>query len=70
MTHLAFQRELITQLVDTAQTSQPVSTALSNIDGLSGEPHILEKRQKRRDCVVCSDRSENGERHLSFVCLF
>ena len=39
MTHLAFQRELITQLVDTVQTSRPISTASSNIDQLSGQPH-------------------------------
>ena len=69
MTHLAFRRELITQLVDTVQTSRPVSTASSNIDRLSGQPHFLEKQQKRRDCVVCSDRSENSERHLTlYVC--
>ena len=44
--------------IDTVQTSRPVLTAWSNIDRLSGQPHFLEKWQKRRDCVVYSDRSE------------
>ena len=60
MTHLAFRRERITHLVDTVQTSRPVSNASSNIDWLSGQPHFIEKRQKRRDSVVCSDYSQNN----------
>ena len=69
MTHLEFRRQLIRQLVEPLQTLQCVPRSVSSHERLNKAPHFLEKKSKRRDCAVCSDRAEEGKRHLTpFVC--
>ena len=70
MTHLEFRRQLIGQLVEPIQTPHYVPRSLSSHERLNKAPHFMEKRSKQRDCVVCSDRGEERQRHLTpFVCI-
>ena len=71
ITHLAFRRQLIEGLIEPHQLSRTRETIPMSLsfERLRRTPHYLDKRHKRRDCMVCSDRSENGTRHLTlFVC--
>ena len=70
MTHLEFRRQFIGQLVEPIQTSHYVPRSISSHERLNKAPHFMEKRSKRKDCVVCSDRAEERQRHLTpFVCI-
>ena len=66
--HLAFRRELIHHLIKPLLTSRlqrliphPISKERLKYQN----NHYREKRRKRKDSVVYSDRSENGMRHFT-----
>ena len=70
--YLAFRRELIRHLIEPLLTSRlqpPIPQPISKERLKHQNAHYMEKRRKRNDCVVCSDRSENGMRHLThYIC--
>ena len=68
--HLTFRRSLIRDLIEPLlhKKAQSLESSLKVYRLNHRIQHFAEKRKKRRDCVVCSDRGI-GERHLTpFVC--
>ena len=66
LTHLGFRRELIKSLAEPLQlTVVPRQQSAPSLQRLQQVPHFLEKGSKRRDCWVCSNREEDGTRHLT-----
>ena len=69
ITHLEFRRELIQSLIEDIHAPRFSPASEASLERSSPTTHLLTKRSKRRDCHVCSDRSEKGERHLTlYVC--
>jgi hypothetical protein len=71
MSHRAFRRRLIESL------SEPIRSTViprarsgprkaQNIERLRPVRHFALLGEKRRDCVVCSDRQQGGTQHLTF----
>ena len=53
----------------TSRLQPPIPQPISKEQLKHQNAHYMEKRRKRKDCVVCSDRSENGMRHLTlYIC--
>ena len=74
LTHLAFCRQLLTALSEPMRSTaiprpRSYSREHGDIERLQPVPHFLEKRNKRRDCWVCSSKEQGGTRHLTqFYC--
>ena len=74
MSHIAFRRRLVDSLSEpilrsAVPRSRSGTRATQNMERLRPVQHFLQKRRKRRDCVVCSEREEGGTRHLTqYVC--
>ena len=68
--HLAFRRQLVKKLVEPLlqlRCPPPLPTPLSDDRLNHSNSHFMEKTDKRKDCVVCSNRNET--RHLThYVC--
>lgn len=70
MKHSGFRRVLINYLSaplrnQTTQSTRTTRPGAQNLERLHQVPHFMEKGRKRRDCVVCSDRTPGGARHLT-----
>ena len=74
ISHLAYRRQLVHSLSEPIRsTAQPKRRsgprASVHVERLRPIQHYLHKRNKRRDCMVCSSREEGGTRHLTlYVC--
>ena len=69
LNHIAYRRSLIDILSEPQRSSRlvvhiPRRLSQSSLERLQPSKHFLTKTRKRRDCVVCSDRS-GGKRHLT-----
>ena len=68
--HISFRQKLITSLTEPLLLcrAQTINTVVKSHRLNHKTQHYAEKQKKRRDCVVCSSRT-NGERHLTaFIC--
>ena len=74
MSHRAFCRRLIESLAEPIRSSvipraRSGPNMAQNIERLHPVRHFLQMEEKRRDCVVCSNRQQGGTRHLTqYVC--
>ena len=74
MAHLAYRRLLIDVLSEPLRSGATPRLRTGprrsqTIEHLQPVKHFLHKVQKRKDCVVCSNREEGGVRHLTlYVC--
>ena len=66
------RRQLIHHLIKPLLTSRlqsPITHPISKERLKHQNTHYMDKRQKRKDYIVCSDRSENGMHHLIlYIC--
>ena len=70
MCHLAFRRQLIEHLSEPLRSTAPPGPrrgprVRQSLERLQPVRHFMKKGDKRRDCVVCSNREEGGSRHLT-----
>ncbi len=65
LTHMKYRQTIISILSEgqLSRSSPPHRSTPHRIERLRQVKHFLQKGRKRRDCVVCSDRS--GTRHLT-----
>lgn len=74
LTHMRFRQSIISSLsepqrISCATAIRTRSSSHIHLERLRPGRHFLNKGTKRRDCVVCSDRSPEGTRHLTlFEC--
>ena len=70
MSHLAFRHHLMNSLSEPLRSSAVPRAragphAPQNIERLHAVQHYMQKGEKTRDCMVCSNREEGGTRHLT-----
>ena len=66
--HIQYRRQLILSLSEPIRTTavprRSGPRSAQRVERLQPAKHFLQKGEKRRDCVVCSDR-QGGTRHLT-----